>query len=80
MKTYIYKVENHSHKRGYNRCITVYRIKQNKPIYLGCEHVSTASYYGDRATACQLISQHDNEPMIDSYTLKNSINMRIMEV
>lgn len=80
MKTYIYKVEGHSEKRGYNRCITVYRVKQNKPIYLGCEHVNAASYYGDRATACQILSAADGEPMVDSYTLKNAHKIRLQEV
>lgn len=79
MKTYIYKVDHISDTKGNNRVITVYRIKQNKPVYLGSEHVNTAAYRGDYGTACDLIHQHEREPM-ENGRLVNSMNMRIVEV
>ena len=60
MKTYIYKVTPSSPIRGYNRTIEVYRVKNNKPIYLGeDDHINTASYKGDRATALQAVAEFE---------------------
>lgn len=60
MKTYIYKAINSSVERGYNRTIEVYRIKNNKPEYVGyTAKISTASYKGDYAVACDIINTWD---------------------
>lgn len=59
MKTFIFKTQNSSDKRGYNRTVYVYRIKNNQPIFIGYdEEINTASYKGDRGIASKII--HDN--------------------
>lgn len=58
MKTYIYKPIDSSTKRGYNRTIEVFRVKNNVPIYLGYDNkIDTASYKGDKAVAKELIAE-----------------------
>ena len=58
MKTFIYKTKHSSDKRGYNREITVYRIKNNQPVFVGYDdEISTASYKGDHAIACKIINE-----------------------
>ena len=55
MKTYLYKATDNG-ARGYNRCITVYRVKRNKPEYIGHnDKINTASTYGDKGEAVCLI-------------------------
>ena len=64
MKTYIYTVQNDSAKRGFNRTVTVWRVKNNQPIYVGFDdEIDTASYKGDRAVACKIISDIDGHKM-----------------
>ncbi len=64
MKTYIFKVEQSSNLRGYNRTIYVYRIKNNQPIFVGYdEEINTASYKGDRAIAAKVISEEEGLKM-----------------
>ncbi|HDY88604.1 MAG TPA: hypothetical protein ENH82_10920 [bacterium] len=70
-RTYIYLTENSSIARGKNRNICVYRIKKNKPVYLGDRDVNTASYEGDRARegcriASEIISEIDHIKMDQS--------------
>jgi hypothetical protein len=80
MKTYIYKVTPSSAARGYNRTIEVYRIKHNQPIYLGCnEHINTASYKGDIATAKQLIAKLEGYKF-RGYDFKHCANINVWEV
>ena len=81
MKTYIYTVKNSSSKRGYNREISVYRIKNNQPIHIGTnDEISTASYKGDYATACDLIVKHDKaKPSKDGYSLESK-NIKVLEL
>ena len=58
MKTYIFKVTTNSTVRGYNRTVDVYRVKNNRPVFIGYNaEISTASYKGDYAIACQIV--HD---------------------
>ena len=80
MKTYIYKAIDSSRSRGYNRTIEVYRVKNNKPEYLGCnENISTASYKGDVATAKQLISDLAGHKF-KGYDFVNPSNIQVFEV
>jgi len=64
MKTYLYKAIDRG-ARGYNRSIAVYRVKNNRPEYLGInDHINTASTYGDVGEAVQLIGKlcgHKND-------------------
>ena len=57
MKTYIYKaIEGGA--RGFNRTVSVYRVKNNVPEYLGSnDRIQTASTYGDYGEAVTLIGQ-----------------------
>lgn len=66
MKSFIFTVTE-SPKRGCNRRITAYRIKRNLPVFLGYEDVNTASFYGNPATARQIIAKAGEATMVDSY-------------
>lgn len=87
MKTYIYKVIHSSFVRGYNRTIIVYRIKGNTPVHVGMnDTISTASYKGDYAVACQIISDIEGYSMSKGggavgagYALKSK-NIQVLEV
>lgn len=79
MKTYIYKVESHSDKRGCNRFICVYRIKENMPSLVGEAHVNTAAYKGDCAVACNIISDVDGLKMADGYRLADK-SVRLINI
>jgi len=58
MKTFVYIADAHSDLRGKNRTISVYRIKQNTPEYIGGYAVNTASYCGDSGTAREIIANN----------------------
>lgn len=80
MKTYIYKAEDMSCKRGYNRTVSVYRVKNNVPQYIGYDdEISTASYKGDKAIASILISKIDGHKMKNGYDLASK-NIQIFEL
>ena len=58
MKTYFWKYST-SDKRGYNRNISVYEQNKDKSFsFIGSKDVSTASYKGDYATACEVLSKN----------------------
>lgn len=79
MKTYIYKAEDKG-ARGYNRTITVYRMKNNQPELVGYnDKIDTAGYKGDRAVACNIISDKTGAKMADGYNLLSK-NIVIFEV
>ena len=70
MITFIYKVIQESNKRGYNREVQVYRIKNNKPIFIGYnDKIDTRSYKGDRAIANLIISKKSGFKMKNGYDL-----------
>lgn len=70
MITFIYKVIHASNKRGYNREVQVYRIKNNKPLFVGYDDkINTASYKGDRAIASLIISHNLGFKMKNGYDL-----------
>lgn len=80
MKTYIYKVIDSSTARGYNRTIEVYRVKHNKPVYLGDnDKISTASYKGNLACAKQLIAELAGHKFA-GYDFVNPANIQVFEV
>lgn len=61
MKTYFF-VKTDSPVRGCNVRISVYRVKQNQPIPIGCEDHNTASWCGERGTAINIIHVIENVP------------------
>ena len=73
MKTYMYN-QTDSPKRGYNVRISVYRIKRNQPHLIGCSDHQTASWYGARGQAVQIIHAEEGIPYghgrTDRYTLR----------
>lgn len=80
MKTYIFAVEKQSSKRGYNRTVKVWRIKNNQPIFVGYdEEIDTASYRGDRAIANQIISDNEGHKMKDPYKLLSD-KIKVIEI
>jgi len=82
MITYLYKATDSSRERGYNRTITVYRMKRNIPHFLGTDdRINTASYKGDYAIACGIISLIDNHELdYGHYRLKNEEKFQVLEV
>jgi hypothetical protein len=73
MNTYIYTATN-SPARGFNVRITVWRIKQNQPHWIGTEDHHTKAWRGERPTACRIIHKQDKLPLEDNgYSLKNML-------
>lgn len=80
MITFIYKVIKSSNKRGYNREVLVYRIKNNKPDFIGYDdEINTASYKGDKAIASWIIANKLGFKMKNGYDLKRK-DIRLFEV
>lgn len=83
MKTYFFKTQDSSVKRGYNRTIYVYHIVNNKPIFLGYdEEISTASYKGDRAIASKIIHEQTGAKWLkgrEGYELASK-NIQLFEI
>ena len=80
MKTYIYTTDYSSSQRGYNRTITVYRVINNKPVFVNIDNkINTASYRGDLAIASHIIADTDNHKISDNYNL-DSKNIRVLPV
>jgi hypothetical protein len=81
MKTYIFKVQQSSSARGYNRTVYVYRMKNNQPIFVGYdEEINTASYKGDRAIAAKIISENDKMKMDKGGYNLESKNVQLFEI
>ena len=53
MKTFIFSVKTRSTKFGNNVILNIYRMKNNKPIFLGNVQFNTKSYKGNK---CEVIS------------------------
>ena len=80
MKTFIYTVQHNSPVRGYNRRVTVYRIKQNVPTYLGYTDANTAGSKGDYAMACEVIASKREGRLTEvGYKLTNN-TYKVIEV
>jgi hypothetical protein len=81
MKTYIFKVQQSSSARGYNRTVYVYRMKNNQPVFVGYdEEINTASYKGDRAIAAKIISENDKMKMDKGGYNLESRNVQLFEI
>ncbi len=48
MKTFIYKVTTYPNRTRNNRELTIYRVKENIPIYIGSHFFSIGSSRGDQ--------------------------------
>lgn len=58
MKKFIAITKDSSSKKGYNRTVTVYRVKNNDLVYIGYDdEINTAAYMGDYAIACHVINR-----------------------
>lgn len=69
MKTYIYTVEKDSAKRGFNRTVTVWRIKNNVPHFLAVnDKLQSAAWRNGRCEASALIAEVDGHKF-DGYKL-----------
>ena len=83
MKTFIFKTQNTSYKRGYNRTVCVYRIKNNRPIFIGYDdEINTAAYKGDRGIASKIIHEETGAKWIkggEGYELASK-QIQIFEV
>lgn len=72
MKTYIYTVQNDSAKRGFNRTVTVWRVKHNVPHFLAVnDSLQSAAWRGGRSEASALIAEADGHKM-DGYKLASN--------
>lgn len=82
MKTYIYKAEKGSSIKGFNRTITVYRVKKNKPIMLKYnDRICTASSKGDRAVAWRMAAEVEDFKMCaDGYFPSGAKERRLISV
>jgi len=79
MKTYLFKATDSSTVRGYNRTIDVYRMKHNRPEWIGRDdEINTASTYGDKGEAVQLIAKIEGVKA-DSYNILDP-NVQLFEV
>ena len=68
-KLFYFRAVSDSYKRGFNRTILLYVLdKELKPICIGEEHINTASYKGDKATASNFIASMFNYKT-DGYNL-----------
>lgn len=79
MKTYIY-TETDSNERCCNKCITVYRVKNNQPRLLGNANCNTASWKGAHGQAVSIINDVDGisfakkeDGSLDRYRLQNEL-------
>ena len=71
MKKFIAITKESSNKKGYNRTVTVYQVKNNELNYIGYDdEISTASHMGDYAIACHIINKVLGHKLSDdSYSL-----------
>ena len=70
MKTFLYVADSASPFRGYNRTISVYRVKNNAPEFLGSDaKINTASYCGDSGTAREVIRNNAKLSKNEKYHL-----------
>lgn len=71
MKTYIYTLEYSSDKRGFNRTVTVWRVKNNTPIWLGKnDAIHSKAWYGAKTEALLLIAKIEGYK-VENYRLVN---------
>lgn len=71
MKTYIYTLEDSSPKRGFNKTVTVWRVKNNMPIWLGKnDAIHSKAWYGAKTEALLLIAKIEGYK-VENYRLVN---------
>lgn len=79
MKTFFY-VETNNGARGYDACITVYRVINNIPVLVGYDDkISYGSRYGAHAEACQIINRELGHKLASSYKLASK-NIQVFEL
>lgn len=62
MKTFIYKETKHHNRTKNNRECTIYKIKNNRPQYVGTVEYSTASTKGAEAEVFQYLMENGYIP------------------
>lgn len=75
MRTYFF-IETDSPVRGCNVRISVFRVKRNQPIPLGCTDHHTKAWRGGRAQAMGIINEVDGLRWVENhedYELQNLI-------
>ena len=66
MKKFIAIIKESSNKKGYNRTVTVYQVKNNDLVYIGYDdEINTAAYMGDYAIACHIIHKELGHKLSD---------------
>lgn len=81
METYIFIAVSKSYVKRYNRTITLWRVKNNKPERIGEDNrIHTASYKGDHAVACQVIADNTNHKMAKCGYILASKNIRVYDI
>jgi len=75
MRTYIYTMQQMNRKD--NIRLTVYHIKRNQPVFIGCGDYSSAAYKGDLASVKNIISDIDGIKMRDGYNFVKENNISI---
>ena len=81
MPNYIYKKESGTTKKrsgGRTLTFTIYKIKNNKPKYMGEVVRESASYKGDTPTVAEFIAKKDHYAF-DGYMLKRK-DIHIREI
>ena len=78
MKKFIAITKESSQKKGYNRTVTVYQVKNNDLVYIGYDdEVDTAAYMGDYAVACHIIHNKLGHKLSDDKYSLASKNIKI---
>jgi len=75
MKTYFY-TQTESCERGYNICISLYRVKHNVPDFISSSNHNSASWKGASGQAGELLHKIHPATKFDGYQLtSNSLQM-----
>lgn len=78
MKKFIAITKESSTKKGYNRTVTVYQVKNNELVYIGHDdEINTAAYMGDYAIACHIINKVLGHKLSDDKYSLASKNIKI---
>lgn len=81
MKKFIAITKESSDKKGYNRTVTVYQVKNNDLVYIGYDdEINTASYMGDYAIACHIINKVLGHKLSDDKYSLASKNVKISQI
>lgn len=76
---FIYTETNSSSARGYNKTITVYRLVNNEPFFVGEDNkINTASWVGGKAIVSKIIAEYyplEFTMLDDGYNLNETVNI-----